>query len=181
MMCIDRILSFLVLFLTNADLILCEFNSLGSNLLSHNYSDTKQELQHKLQQNDALIRQKKNFFKVNVLADNSASFGTFNKHYKFSYLNDMQPENIDNTKHPLLSDPLFDPTILTDSAARVIQSNRCTTEERQKRIQCFDVLPAEQYAIPLGHTVNMQCVVLNQHGKVQWRAKKILLGKCFLH
>ncbi|CAH8503026.1 unnamed protein product [Heterobilharzia americana] len=67
-------------------------------------------------------------------------------------------------------------SMLSDSAARVIQSNRCTTEERQKRIQCFDILPAEQYAIPLGHTVNMQCVVLNQHGKVQWRAKKILLG-----
>ncbi|CAH8517406.1 nephrosis 1, congenital, Finnish type (nephrin), variant 2 [Schistosoma haematobium] len=67
-------------------------------------------------------------------------------------------------------------SVLSDTAARVIQSNRCTTEERQKRIQCFEVLPAEQYAIPLGHTVNMQCVVLNQHGKVQWRAKKILLG-----
>ncbi|CAH8477795.1 unnamed protein product [Schistosoma turkestanicum] len=111
-----------------------------------------------------------------MLNDHPLSVLNFNKYQKFSYLNDMQPENVDNSKHPLLSDPLFDPSILTDTAARVIQSNRCTTEERQKRIQCFEVLPAEQYAIPLGHTVNMQCVVLNQHGKVQWRAKKILLG-----
>lgn len=80
--------------------------------------------------------------------------------------------------HPLLSDPLFDSSILTDDAGRVIQSSECTPQERQNRIQCFDKLPEEKYAVSLGNTVNMQCVVLNQHGKVQWRAKKILLGEC---
>ncbi|VDP66379.1 unnamed protein product [Echinostoma caproni] len=79
--------------------------------------------------------------------------------------------------HPLLSDPLFDSSILTDDAGRVIQSSECTPQERQNRIQCFDKLPDEKYAVSLGNTVNMQCVVLNQHGKVQWRAKKILLGE----
>ncbi|CAL8095078.1 unnamed protein product [Calicophoron daubneyi] len=66
--------------------------------------------------------------------------------------------------------------IKSDDAAKITQSRRCTPEERLKRIQCFDVLPEEQYAVSLGSTVNMQCVVLNQHGKVQWRAKRILLG-----
>ncbi|KAA3672460.1 uncharacterized protein DEA37_0001673, partial [Paragonimus westermani] len=72
--------------------------------------------------------------------------------------------------------PLFDPSILTDDAARVIQSSKCTPQERKDRIQCFDVLPEDQYAVPVGSTVNMPCLVLNQHGKVQWRAKNILLG-----
>lgn len=79
--------------------------------------------------------------------------------------------------HPLLSDPLFNPATLLDSAARIIQSNQCTIEERQKRIQCFDVLPDEKYSVPLGNTIQMKCIILNQYGKVQWRAKKILLGK----
>ncbi|CAH8547458.1 unnamed protein product [Dicrocoelium dendriticum] len=64
----------------------------------------------------------------------------------------------------------------TYDAAHVVQSSRCTAEERKNHIQCFEVLPEEQYSAPLGSTVNMQCVVLNQHGKVQWRAKQVLLG-----
>ncbi|KER31563.1 hypothetical protein T265_02206 [Opisthorchis viverrini] len=93
------------------------------------------------------------------------------------FFRSVKPQEIyDSIAHPLLSDPLFDPSILTIDAARVIQSSACTPQERQDRIQCFDVLPQDQYSVPLGNTVNMQCVVLNQHGKVQWRAKKILLG-----
>ncbi|OON15698.1 hypothetical protein X801_08496 [Opisthorchis viverrini] len=92
------------------------------------------------------------------------------------FFRSVKPQEIyDSIAHPLLSDPLFDPSILTIDAARVIQSSACTPQERQDRIQCFDVLPQDQYSVPLGNTVNMQCVVLNQHGKVQWRAKKILL------
>nr|VZI36606.1 unnamed protein product [Spirometra erinaceieuropaei] len=61
------------------------------------------------------------------------------------------------------------------SAARVSQSELCTEEELTKGTQCMKVLPEANYSYPQGYTVDMLCVIANQHGKVQWRAKAVLL------
>ncbi|VEL35731.1 unnamed protein product [Protopolystoma xenopodis] len=87
-----------------------------------------------------------------------------------------------DSSHPLFSDPHFNRSLLislfsSDDAARIVQSERCTSDEIEQRIQCFSELPEEHYAVPRGNTVDMRCTVLNQFGKVQWSAKKILLGR----
>ncbi|VDK69101.1 unnamed protein product [Dibothriocephalus latus] len=67
------------------------------------------------------------------------------------------------------------------SAAPVSQSELCTQEEMANEIQCMQVLPEASYSYPRGYTVDMHCVIANQHGKVQWRAKSVLLANTSIY
>ncbi len=61
--------------------------------------------------------------------------------------------------------------------AETFQSEQCTEEELRARTQCMRRLPEKEYSIPLGYTVLLPCEIANQHGKAQWNANEILLGK----
>nr|AKN21719.1 NPHS1-3 [Schmidtea mediterranea] len=66
--------------------------------------------------------------------------------------------------------------IYDSSPLPVTQSQKCSARELKNYIQCFKEIPLTDYYVLINDSIAISCVVNNQHGKVQWRAKNLVLG-----